>query len=244
MTPAAALLCAAIERVKAANPDLNERARTVLSRLLADSEKEGSRDVEGTKQTSPAVKVIAGIAGEDEAKVQRVVRCCGEFEEVYRAFPEVVARERAMQDRCTALTIAVDELGEFMRELAEKPEHPLIVAYVPIGPRRVESWLVALADMRSTIEARRLIAVETPPRLGMTRKHNQEEARQIAALGYFAEGIERISGQPHYQHVATLAEIVLGVEEIDPERVRHALSVRRSRDWRQVPLTDHRDIRA
>jgi hypothetical protein len=174
-----------------------------------------------------------------------VVRCCGEFYEVYRAFPEVTARELAMQDRCAAQMTNVDALGEFMRELARKPEHPLIEACVAIEPHEVESWLLALADMRGTIEARQRIAVETPARLGMTQKHHQEEARLIAALGYLAEGIERISGQPHYRHVATLAEIVLGTtEEIDPDRVRSALRTRRSRDWRQVPLTDDRNIHA
>jgi hypothetical protein len=240
MMPAAALLRAAIEQVKAENSDL----KTVLSRLLADCEKEDSRDVDGTKQSSRAVEAIARIAGDDEARVPRVVRCCGEFYEVYQAFPEVTARELAMQDRCAAQMTAVDALEEFMRELARKPKHPLIEAYVSIEPHQVESWLIALADMHGTINARRRIAVETPTRLGMTQKHSQEEAREIAALGYFAEGIERISGQPHYQQVATLAEIVLGTtEEIDPERVRSALRTRRSRDWRQVPLTDDRNIR-
>jgi hypothetical protein len=245
MIPAAALLRAAIEQVKAANSDLNENAKTVLSRLLADCEKEDSRDVEGTKQSSRAVEAIARIAGDDEARVPRVVRCCGEFYEVYQAFPEVTARELAMQGRCAAQMTAVDALGEFMREIARKPEHPLIEAYVAIEPHQVESWLLALADMHRAINLRQLVAFETPTRLGMNRKNSQEDAREIAALGYFAEGVERISGRPHYQHVATLAEIVLGIEEfIDPDRVRNALGTRRSRDWRQVPLTDDRNIHA
>jgi hypothetical protein len=244
MTPAAARLLAAIDLVKAKTPDLNENAKAVLSRLLADCEKEGSRDGEGTKQNSRAVEAITRIAGDDEVKVQKVVRCCGEFEEVYRVFPEVVARELAMQDRCAAQMTAVDALEEFMREIARKPEHPLIEAYVAIEPHEVESWLLALADMHRAINLRRLVALETPTRLGMTQKHRQEEARLIAALGYFAEGVERISGQPHYQHVATLAEIVLGTEEIDFERIRSALHTRRSRDWRQVPLTKDRDVHA
>jgi hypothetical protein len=62
VTPTAARLLAAIERVKVANFDLNENAKTVLSRLVADCGKEGSRDVDGTKQNSRGVEAMARIA--------------------------------------------------------------------------------------------------------------------------------------------------------------------------------------
>jgi hypothetical protein len=199
-SPTAALLREAVERFKAGNPDVDENAQSVLDRLV-------------TSEDDRAAESVAEMT-DDPATVDRVLLCCIGFEAVYRLFPEIVARETKMLRRLDKLLAAAKELDGFIVELATGPQASFIDAWIALAPGRDYGWRVALSDISGHIKARRRVAKETPLRLGWTRKSRTEDAREIAALGWLAEGIEKLCGQPHYHCVAMLAEVILQREEV------------------------------
>jgi hypothetical protein len=220
VTPAAARLGEAVERFKIGNPDLDENAKAVLERLVAAKD-------------NRAAHAIAGISNEIRTAA-RLVLCCVQCDALSRTFHSTVAREEQMPARLDALTIGTKNNMEFIRELAAGPRHPLIDASVDLDPVRVEYLLIAQNDLLGLIEKRRQVAAESLLRFGRTQKRTTEDAGMTAALGFLAEGIEHLTGRPHYEHAATLGEIVLGMKDsITIDRVRDALRTRRERPWRQ-----------
>jgi hypothetical protein len=180
-------------------------------------------------ESNLAADAVAAIT-DDCRVILRILGACLDCELHCRVFNRDVTLELEMPKRLDALSQAVADLWAFIEELAAGPPHRL-AAYVLLEPGDREYLGVALGRLKGLIEGRRRIAAETPLRMGATNK--LREGDETAAIGWLAEGIARVTGRPHYQHVARLAEVVLRAKDITDDRVREALRTRRGRSWRQ-----------
>ena len=79
--------------------------------------------------------------------------------------------------------------------------------------------MICIAEL---IELRQQASDDAAIELGVTRKAGTNTAAATAAIGWLAEGIERLAGKPCVPQVATLAEIALAIGEVTPDRVRAA----------------------
>jgi hypothetical protein len=196
-------------------PDLDTQGQAVLDRLLADDR---------------AGDAFAAIAPDYE-NARWLIFDGIKADALARTFGERIACEREMVQRLDRLDVAVSDLDKFWKEVSTPPDDPF-AAWQTVSDEDAATVRRALYALSCAIAGRRRIASETPLRLGATRK-TKAAAAQIAAIGWLADGVQRITQQPHTGHVAILAEIALGIGEVSEERVRKALRTRRNREWRQ-----------
>ena len=212
----AAFLTAAVEAIRASTPDLDEHASAVLKRLLDDER---------------AAQAVAAITDDPKVAI-RVVLSCISCEEFCRTFYSFVTDEIRMVDHLDKLKVATEDLDKLITEIEAGPRNQF-AAWITLQPGEADYLHFALQQARGLIRARRQIAVQTPPRLGATQKLKTSD--ESNAIGWLAASIERATGRPHYNHVATLAEITLRTAEIvEADRVRETLRKRHRTDWRQA----------
>jgi hypothetical protein len=177
-----------------------------------------------------AAETIAAIT-DDPNVARRIIGVCLECESLCRTFYKDVKVEREMPERLDRLSKEVADLKKFVKEISDGPKHRLETG-IRLDPGEFDDIKTALGHIQHLIDARRRVAAETPRRFGATNK--LDDGDETAALGWFAEGVEKITGRPHYKHVARLGEVVLRSKDITDDRVKEALRTRRQRDWRRV----------
>jgi hypothetical protein len=164
----------------------------------------------------------------DNRQGSKLLLACIEADSLARNFPQLIAKEKAMLNRLQTLDQNVAELREFVREQTKQPINPLSarIWYSEPDLSAMKQGLYLISNM---ISARRRIAMETPGRLGSTRKSQIKQAKIIAAIGWLAEGVHRITGKRNLRVVADLAQVIVK-KTVDEEAVRRAIKNRR--EWR------------
>jgi hypothetical protein len=199
---------------------------TVLKRIAADRR---------------AHVAIYGIAKQDadQHQIWKILALCIDAEHRLRTFQSLLASERDNAKQLQQHRQSVADLRQFIDQAMQGPDNPT-VNWLPIATTEVEH--AALYKQRTQaayrhsaefyqdkldciaelIELRQQASDDAAVEIGVTRKSRTDTAAATAALGWFAEGVERRAGKPCVPQVATLAEIALGIGEVTPDRVRAA----------------------
>jgi len=159
----------------------------------------------------------------------KIVRACIEAENLKRTFPKKVEAEKATLKRISNAKRAIETLKSFMKEVEAGPKDDLD-AFILYDDMDMSAAKHGLYIIETAVQLRERITFETPRRLGATRKLGGTAA-VTAAIGWLAEAIRKISGEPHHNATAQLASVVLD-HEISSDRVREAERTRLDRDWR------------
>jgi hypothetical protein len=170
----------------------------------------------------------------DTVLAEKIVFCCIQADTVARDFKEMAKTEQEIPARMSDLRKALREIDQFVVELDVGPRNS-VSAYVALEYGESEYLRVALGRIAGLINARERVALQTIPRLGVTRKWSA--GAETAAIGWLAAGIAMITNHPHDAHVAVLAEVTLGADEvISIDRVRAARKTQHSIDWATVGM--------
>ena len=177
---------------------------------------------------SPEAASIFGPI-EDDITAKRLLRLCIEADAVSTNFHGMVEEAQRALENAPIYEQAVEKLEQLLKETQEVPLNRLTAHVLPdrdriMGERR------ALRSMQHRVADHARIAKETILRLGATRKWHSEDASQTAAIGWIAEGVERITERIDARLSADLAELVLGCE-VTLDRVDNAAETRK-REWR------------
>jgi hypothetical protein len=195
---------------------------------------------------------LYGIAKEDVDQIWQILELCIEAEQQSRTFQRLLADERDNTKQLQQHRQSVADLRQFIDWASQHPEH-YQVDWLPLWATEVESvaqaeqlelmaarlkqsfpaayrhsveyYEDALDCIAQLIELRQQASDDAKVELGMTRKTGTNTAAATAAIGWLAEGIERLergTGKPCVPQVATLAEIALGIGEVTADRVRAA----------------------
>jgi len=217
------ILKATLQAFCAAQPKLGQREQALLARLEAA----------GPAQDAFALVPEPGRAAALLSTILQAAELQADFGlHIARAKRDLGSRTRRGElERCekalSALRTYLSELqtgsvGWIQAQTIESPESLV----------RISAGLTALEDL---VGAQRRIAQETLKRLGATRKANGRQAATLAALGWLADGVKRLTDRPHRNHVAALARVVLRVR-VSEDQIRAAERTRK-REWR-MPLTN------
>ncbi len=193
--------------------ELTDASQAVISRLEADS---GS--------VMAFEKLSTNTGG-----LARIIVACIEADELLRTFRNQLNTETEMRKRLAALDSAAADLLSFVEE-TQRPRSDRLSALIQDDPQTIADMIRGISLVRGLIGSRNRLTIETPLRLGATRK-TKDEAAAIAAIGWLAEGVRRICGQPHTEATADLCQALLGYE-VSLDRVREAERTRRDREWR------------
>jgi len=219
-----------IDPVRAA--DLLKKAVRGYCEVSESSLKAGDRE---TLKILAADRVVAkafAAFSPDGRYVPRILSACLEAKELKRDFEGWIDHERAVLERMGKLEKAAAQLRVFAEELSKGPRNRL-AAWIHRDPAEWKTIVNSLRIIGSDASARRRIARETLPRIGVGRKVT--DTAETRAIGWLAAAIAHITGQPHTNDVAYLATIVLGLKELcSSDRV---VKARKSLDknWRNPP---------
>jgi hypothetical protein len=216
----------------------DQDVRAVLSRLAQDA---GALD---------AIVAIAKEGGEVRQLLELCLRAAWELREYHAVLDQARARCESLRKHRES----VDDLRRFITETAD-PYHPLVnampipateqersdrIAAYPraataglheqraavLVPGSAEYFRDALDRLAALIELQQRAADTAPHDLAVSREAATLAAAEKAVIGRFAEQVAETFGRPHTARVATLAGAVLGIGEVEPSRVRDALSAR------------------
>jgi hypothetical protein len=165
----------------------------------------------------------------DDKTARRLLRLCIEAYAVSTNFHSMVAEAQRTLEKTPIYERAIAEFQQLLKDTQETPLNRLTAHVLP-DRERIMGERQALRSMQHRVADQARIAKETVLRLGATRKWRGENASQTAAIGWIAEGVERITKKTDARLTADLAELVLGCE-VTLDRVDNAAETRK-REWR------------
>jgi hypothetical protein len=187
------------------------------------------RRLEGSSEASAIFGQI-----DDDKNVKRLFILCVEADCLFRTFEDRIREARDKQRKLDKYAEALVEIRRFLDDI-DRPPRDRIEAFANPDPEEIRSERSALASVGGRIQQQKRIAAETPARLGATRKSHGRKAAETAAIGWIAEGVERITGHTNARLCADLAELVIE-GDVSLDRVDNAAETRQ-REWR-APLGD------
>jgi hypothetical protein len=122
-----------------------------------------------------------------------------------RTHEERICALRKRLQRAPNAINAVETIADFFGGMRSEPFDPV---------------KQALGYLRAEIDFWRRLTEES---LGALSRKKDVSAARAESLGWLRESVLRLSGRPNLNHVAVLAEIVLGTRDIDPNNVRKAV---------------------
>jgi hypothetical protein len=190
------------------------------------------------------------IAKEDVDQIWQILALCIDAEHQLRTFQSLLADERDNARQLQQHRQSIADLRKFIDQASQYPDHyprvdwsPLLATEVesvteaeqlePVAARVKQSFPTAykhsteyyrnaLDCIAELIELRQQASDDATVELGVTRKSGTNSAAATAAIGWFAEYVEHLTGKPCAPQVATLAEVALGIGEVTADRVRAA----------------------
>jgi hypothetical protein len=168
----------------------------------------------------------------DSATIKRLLWLCVEVRFLAAHFNEFIGNAESALEKAARDERAIAHVEELLKE-TQAPAVKRLAAYTLPDRPRIKLEREALVSIKDRLAIRTRIAKETIFRFGATRKRHGPKAAEIAAIGWMAEGVQRITKQPNYNLVADLAELVLGCE-VTMDRVKSAVGTRQG-DWRVPP---------
>jgi hypothetical protein len=206
----------AIGAYRTGSDKLDERTVELLAHL-ADS--------------SDAAKAFERLKLNNESDAAEILKICIEADDLACTFQQRVNRAKKTSARMLQIFTPLVELSSFVAELIDEIENP--PAIDALSTEKIEPsenvlliWH-ALSLLASHISSKGRSADEELFKLGATRKSQITQAAENAAIGWLAEGVRRVTGRPQLSAVRDLAEVVVGTEIADLERVRRCARVRR-----------------
>lgn len=217
-----------VDDLRSKRPDLPKPDNTLLDRLLACRK----------------VVAIFDQLEADGHSASTMLRLCLEANAVRHSFDAAVKDFRLWEGRSKQrgrqedLSVALQKLQAFVdAEVAWEPTN-WIASGVRVPEDEISRMKDGLVRIRKAVDFRGKMIKETALRIGATRK-TQGKAADTAAIGWLAEGVQKITSAANEKLVAQLAEIILG-STVTAYRV-HAAVRTRKREWRQgsvgVPKT-------
>ena len=212
------IMQAAVNRLLEVKPALSKRELALIARLDRDAE------------VHAAFSLM-----EDHARANALLNTILQAAELQEKFPTIIEDAKRFlgsasnQGELERHEKAIDRLETFLQRLrtsevgrvqAQQIEDAGTLAAIREGQRA----------LRSLIKTQRRIAEETIGRLGATRSSSAKNAANLAALGWLADGIRRLTGKPNRSLVAGLGQAVLQAPMTE-DQVRVAERAR-LHDWR------------
>ena len=202
--------------------------KLIAGYLAANKDKKYYKDVSAVLKRIAADRrardALYAIAKEDADRHQiwKILALCIDAEHQLRTFQRLRADESNNAKQLQRHRQSIADLRQFIDQAARRSNPP--IDWLPIGYREhnTEYYQKALDHIAELIELRQQASDDAMLELGVTRKARTSTAAATAAIGWLAEGIERLAGKPCVPQVVMLAEIALGISEVTPDRVRAA----------------------
>jgi hypothetical protein len=222
--------------------ELDEYARKLLTRLASSDEAAGAFERLKPKDDSEA-------AGWEAA----IIRVCTEAENLARTFPQRLKKleerlpwkQEERLARRKRFRNAVTMLRRLLNEISWEQKHPdpLLVR----GPETDED-IKAMGLGLALFERRLFFEEDLVGRnlfwLKVTRKREGPSktlsAGQIAAMKWFVDKVERVTGKAHEEETRSLLKMILGTE-VSPDQVRAAR--RANEHWQWMALSPPEEMR-
>ncbi|MEA2911102.1 MAG: hypothetical protein QOJ15_3183 [Bradyrhizobium sp.] len=188
------------------------------------------KTVSGRLKNSPeAMAALHAIASPSD-RGALILRACIEAEYLKRTFAVKITAARAMRGKLDGLAVALQDLRSFVEEIAAGPDRDDPIPYsIIVYEAEIAAVKQSFDKVDRWIAAIRGISNGTAPKLGATRKANQDRAAETAAIGWLASAVKGICGRPHFGHVSMLATAALKTAEtVSIDRIRGALKTRES----------------
>jgi hypothetical protein len=150
-----------------------------------------------------------------------------------KAFPSIIARERAVSLATAELQKAIKGLRRVLVD-ASTQSNDRISSQIWISKDQYATAADGLTILEDLLRLRGEIARQTPVRLGTTRKHSGRAASENAGIRWLAQSIKRITGKAHYPAVVILAGVLFAKKAVTIDRVKGLLRHGDARDWRKV----------
>ena len=153
-------------------------------------------------------------------QLEGIIGSLVEADNIGRSLGKRLDKEKAMRRLIKKLDRAVDDLAAFVKAIsAEKQD--LVNAFVNVRSEERRVYNQAFYELRLLLKARDRIAVQTPIRLGATRKRNMKNASLNAGMGWLAASIK--AGSPHVRQACILSETLFGIREVSEYELRRAM---------------------
>jgi len=219
-----AIMQAAVNRLLEVEPALSRREMALVARLDRDAEVHGAFSRMVDHACADALLNTILQAAELQARFPTIIKDAKRLLGSASTLGELERHEKAIN----GLEIFLQRLqtSKVGRVQAQQIEDAGTLVAIRKGHR----------SLRSIIKTQRRIAEETIGRLGATRSSSAKNAANLAALGWLADGIRRLTGKPNRSLVAGLSQAVLQVAMTE-DQVRVAERVR-VHGWR-VPRAEH-----
>jgi len=140
-----------------------------------------------------------------------ILESCIKAVQLNKNFNEIIEREQRIAANLDASKSHADILMVFLQEMILSNAPDGLSAHSPSIDRDIETARLGLKAIHNIVETRRIMARETPLRLGKTRKSGIENAQDNAAIGWIAGCIKQRTGKPHARKVAAIARAALGI---------------------------------
>ena len=178
-------------------------------------------------ESDEAAAIFAKV--KDDNTVMRLLSLCVEGHDLATNFHKLVADARRKLKKGPAYGRAIATVMQLLNE-AQAPPLTRLDAYTQPDPKRIAAEHTAVVSILDRLRDQNLIAEETIRRVGTTRKSRGITAAHLAAIGWIAEGVRRITKRTNGPLTADVAELVLG-EPVSLDRVKKAAKTRK-REWR------------
>jgi hypothetical protein len=177
-----------------------------------------------------AAKAFERLKLKDLSETTEILKICIEADDVACTFQQRVIKAKKTSARMFRIFTPVADLLVFVAELIDEKENPPAIdplsTEISEPPENVRLIWHALSLLASHISSKGRSAEEELLKLGATRKSQIAQAPENAAIGWLAEGVRRVTGRPQFSAVRDLAEVVMGTEIPDLERVRRCARAR------------------
>jgi hypothetical protein len=197
---------------EAATENLDEDEKLLIRRIAESTE---------------APSIFAKV--KDDVTAKRLLSLCVEAHYLAKNFHRLVSEARQVLAAGPEHERAIADVEKLLRE-TQAPTLNRLTAYTPPDSDRIALEWKALESIKDRMAVQLRTADETILRLGATHKSHGKKAADIAAIGWMAEGIKRITKKTNSRLSADLAELVLGCE-VSLDRVDNAAETRK-REWR------------
>ena len=156
-------------------------------------------------------------------------------------FSRLVLEMPARLKRLERLGKAITDLRLFVEQLASRSDllvpmldplpmwGPLLDPATPDDFAAVTAMMSGLELIAEAITKQRRIDETVLAKYGATRKKHHENAGNIVAIGYLAEGTRTLTGKPHKRELTTLAPVILGKINLSEDSVTYALRPQKER---------------
>lgn len=164
----------------------------------------------------------------DPNKLHRLIEAIDHSEQLNKHYDQISQEGQEILAMVPKLLGAVSLLHWFVSWL-ESREPDGIRAVIPLSFEEKVDLRAKLHFLKRLIQFQETIELETPMRIGATRK----ATAQSVATSWLAASIKRITGRSHFWATSILAEKILQIPQVTEDQIRRALR-NMQREWRRA----------